>query len=101
LTAPVKFPAEISIVRLGALWYIHGNFKGIREVPMSRVYRWMAALSWTLGVLSLAVGVVFRLAPALSARTTFTPRGGFILAGVLFLCALATAEIHRAGSSGS
>ncbi len=68
---------------------------------MSRFYRFLVSVSWALGVLSLIVGVVFRLVPALSVKTTFTPRGGIILAGALFLCALATRAIERSGPAGS
>ena len=72
-----------------------GSFDGFPELPMSQIYRLLTSVSWALGVLSLIAAVVFRLVPTLSARTTFTTRGGIILAGTLFLCALASAEMRR------
>jgi hypothetical protein len=62
---------------------------------MSRVYRFLTEWCWAVGVLSVVVGVVFKLAPILEKKTTFTARGGVGLAGVLFLCSLASREMGR------
>ncbi len=62
---------------------------------MSRAYRVLIGVSWGLGLLSLALGATLRLLPSLAERMNTTPRGGLILAGVLFLCALATREMER------
>jgi hypothetical protein len=62
---------------------------------MSRVYRFLTEWCWGLGVLSIVAGVVFKLAPVLEKKTLFTARGGVALAGVLFLCSLASREMGR------
>ena len=68
---------------------------------MSRAYRGLIGVCWGLGLLSMVAGVVFKLAPTLAERTSLSARGGLIMAGVLFLCALATGEMARPGSPGS
>jgi hypothetical protein len=68
---------------------------------MARLCRSLVQVCWGLGLLCLLGGVVFRLVPILSDRTSFTSRGGLILAGVLFLCSLATREVERTVSPGS
>lgn len=68
---------------------------------MSGFYRRVAGVCWGLGVLSLVAGLVFRVLPNLQLKTTFSPRGGLILAAVLFLCSMATRELERPASSGS
>ncbi len=66
---------------------------------MSHVYRFLVSVSWALGFLSLIVAVLLRLIPALAMKTTFTPRGGIVIAGTLFLGALASAEMRKMSSS--
>ena len=65
---------------------------------MSRVYRSLAGACWVVGFLSMVVGVVLRLVPTLYQKTPVPPRGILILAGVLFLCVLATREMERTGT---
>lgn len=62
---------------------------------MSRIYRILLEACWGLGVLSLGVAVVLKLVPAWAEMVRGTPRGGLVLAGVLFLCVLATREMER------
>jgi hypothetical protein len=68
---------------------------------MARLCRSLAEVCWALGLLCMLAGVLFRLVPSLMERTTFTSRGGLILAGVLFLCSLATREVERTVSPAS
>ena len=63
---------------------------------MSRAFRVLIAVSWGLGLLNLVAGIVLKLVPTLIQRTSTTPRGSLVFAGVLFLCALATREMERA-----
>lgn len=67
---------------------------------MARLCRSLVQLCWGLGLLCMLTAVVFRLVPTLAKQTTLDPRGGLILAGVLFLCALATREMERTVSPG-
>jgi hypothetical protein len=67
---------------------------------MARLCRSLFQLCWVLGLLSMLVGVLFRLVPILIHKTHLDSRGGLILAGVLFLCALATREMERTLSPG-
>jgi len=62
---------------------------------MSRFYRRLAEACWVVGLLSIVVGVVIKLVPALYLRTPIAPRGLLILAGVMFLCVLATRDMER------
>lgn len=68
---------------------------------MARIYRMVFEVCWGLGVLSLLAAIVLRLAPTLALRLATSPRGGLLLAGVLFLCALTTREMSKASSSTS
>jgi hypothetical protein len=68
---------------------------------MSRLFHSLIQACWGLGVICMLAGVVFRLIPTLQEKTTFSGRGGLIVAGVLFLCALATRELERTVSPGS
>jgi len=54
-----------------------------------------------LGLVSMVAGVVFRLLPILELKTTFSPRGLLVLAGVLFLCAMATRAVEQSPSTTS
>jgi hypothetical protein len=63
---------------------------------MSRVYRFIFEVSWGLGLLSLVVAVILKILPTLADRIRVSPRAGLILAGVLFLCTLATHAMQGA-----
>ncbi len=66
---------------------------------MARIFRNLLELCWGLGFLSLLAAVVLKAAPHLGDKWVLTARGGLIFAGVLFLGALATAEMARATSA--
>jgi hypothetical protein len=66
---------------------------------MARVYRVLAASCWGLGVLSLVIGVAIKLFHTWAVRFDTSPTGGLVLAGTLFLCALATRGIEAGDSS--
>ena len=67
---------------------------------MTGVYRAVGKASWVLGVVSLILGLLLRLVNLWTdVNWRYTPRGALILAAVLFLCALATREMERWGSS--
>ena len=67
---------------------------------MARLCRSLVQLCWALGLLCMVAGVLLRLVPTLARATTLDSRGGLILAGVLFLCALATRDVERTFSAG-
>ena len=60
---------------------------------MQKLYRIVMQVTYFLGLLSLIIGVLIRILPRL--QQVAAPRGVLILAGVLFLCALATAAVNR------
>ena len=62
---------------------------------MSMVYRNVVEVCWALGLISLVVSVVLRLLPILQVKVGISPRGGMMLAAVLFLCVLATGEAKK------
>jgi hypothetical protein len=62
---------------------------------MSKVYGTVVEVCWALGLISVVVGVVLKVLPVLQAKLGVTPRGGMILAVVLFLCVLATGEASK------
>ena len=64
---------------------------------MARLYRSFMEVSWALGVVSLVSGVVLKFSPVLMHRFGTEPRGMLVLAGVLFLCAIATRAVGRTG----
>ena len=66
---------------------------------MARICRILAMTCWAFGLLSLPVAVLLKLAPAWAQGLDFSPRGGLVFASTLFLCALATREVERMGSS--
>jgi hypothetical protein len=68
---------------------------------MARLYRSLIGTCWVLGLLSTLAGIFLRLVPKVVAKTNLSPRAGLILAGVLFLCVLATREMERRSTSGS
>ena len=61
---------------------------------MTQIYRIVSKLSWVLGLLSMIAAVVIKLM-RLEARLTVTAHTMFLIAGTLFLCALATREMER------
>ncbi len=67
---------------------------------MTGVYRAVGKASWVLGVISLILGLLLKLVTLWAdVNWRYTPRGALILAAGLFLCALATREMERSGSS--
>jgi hypothetical protein len=50
---------------------------------------------WALGLISVVVCIVLKLLPNLQDKLGVSPRGGMMLAVVLFLCALATGEARK------
>jgi len=64
---------------------------------MARLFRGVFQLSWVLGVLSIAVAVVVKLAH-LEPRLGATAHTLFLVAGAFFLCALATREMERSAA---
>ena len=56
----------------------------------------LVGVSWGLGLLSTALGVLIKLAPGLEERFNTSPHGRHVLAGVQFLCALATRDLEKA-----
>jgi hypothetical protein len=65
---------------------------------MAAMYRRLIGLCWGVGLLMTVAALVVRLVPVLEQRSNPSPRGLLILAGVLFLCALATGEMERGPS---
>ena len=61
---------------------------------MIKAQRTIIQISWALGILSLLSGFIIKLVQ-LETRLTVAGRTAFILAGTLFLCALATRELRR------
>jgi hypothetical protein len=62
---------------------------------MSKVYHWVLAVSWGLGVICLLATIVLKLLPSLETMLNISTRGGIVMAAVLFLCALASGEALR------
>jgi uncharacterized membrane protein YgdD (TMEM256/DUF423 family) len=62
---------------------------------MGKVYRTVLGVSWGLGVICIVASLVLKLLPSLEIKLDVTPRGGIVMAAVLFLCALATGEAGR------
>lgn len=62
---------------------------------MSKVYRKVVEVCWALGLISLLAVIVLKLFPILQLKWTVSPRGGMMLAAVLFLCVLATGEARK------
>jgi hypothetical protein len=65
---------------------------------MSRLYLGLCRVSWGLGIASLVAGLTIRFVPGWETRFGFSPRSGLILAGVLFLCTLATRALQSASA---
>lgn len=68
---------------------------------MARIYQMLVGACWVGGLLSLLAAVILKLAPAWAQGLDFSPRGGLVFASSLFLCALATREVERTGTSTS
>jgi hypothetical protein len=62
---------------------------------MSKVYRSVAEVCWVLGLISLLAAFVLKVFPILVEKFSVSPRGGLILAAVLFLGVLATGEARK------
>jgi hypothetical protein len=66
---------------------------------MAGMYRRLIGICWGVGLLLTVAAIVVRLVPVLSERSNLSARGLAIMAGVLFLCALATGEMERGPSA--
>ena len=62
---------------------------------MPKVYRSVLEVCWGLGLICTLGSIVFRLLPTVQMKLGFSPRGLLMLAAVLFLCVLATAEVGK------
>jgi hypothetical protein len=62
---------------------------------MAQFLRIVFQLSWWLGLLTMAVAVVIKLL-RVEHQATVTGHTLFLVAGTLFLCALATREFQKA-----
>jgi hypothetical protein len=62
---------------------------------MSKIRSAVHEVSWQLGAICVAASMVLRLLPIVQAKLGVSPRGGLLLAAVLFLCALATGETKK------
>jgi hypothetical protein len=62
---------------------------------MSKVYGGLLEVCWGLGLISLVASIALKAVPALVMKLGVSPRGGLLLAGVLFLCALASGEAKK------
>lgn len=62
---------------------------------MSKVHSIVHEVSWQLGVICVVASIVLRMLPTVQMKLAVTPRGGLVLAAVLFLCALATGEARE------
>ncbi len=71
------------------------------STTMSQIYNSLGRVFWGLGMVNLAAGVVLKAVPSGGDRIHATPHGILILAGVLFLCTLATREVGRTIPSGN
>jgi len=66
---------------------------------MSKVYCSVLEVCWGLGLICTVASVVLKVLPSLQTKLGASPRGGLLLAAVLFLCALATGEARKAPPS--
>jgi multidrug transporter EmrE-like cation transporter len=64
---------------------------------MAQFQRFIAQLSWGLGLLSMVAAVTVKLAH-LEEKLTVTGHTLFLVAGAFFLCALATRDMERSKS---
>ena len=58
------------------------------------IYRIISQLCWVLGILSMVAAVIIKWRQ-LAGTLNIAPHTGFIVAGALFLCVLATREMQR------
>jgi hypothetical protein len=65
---------------------------------MTQLLGGLFQLSWLLGLLSILAAIVVKFMH-FEGRLTVTGKTLFIVAGVFFLCALATREMQKAKSS--
>jgi hypothetical protein len=67
---------------------------------MTKAYPVLRKVCWGLGVISLILGLLLKIATLLTAVDwKYSTRGAILLAAALFLCALATREMEHTGSS--
>ena len=64
---------------------------------MQKLYCIAMQVAYFLGLLSLIIGILFHILPSL--QKAATPRGLFIFAGAVFLCALASNAMRRPSAS--
>jgi hypothetical protein len=62
---------------------------------MSKVYCRVLEVCWGLGLICTLASIVLKLLPILQGKLGVSPRGGMMLAAVLFFCALATGEARK------
>jgi hypothetical protein len=62
---------------------------------MSKVYCSVLEVCWAVGLISLVAVLVLKMLPFLQDKLGVSPRGGLVLAAVLFLCVLATSEARK------
>jgi hypothetical protein len=62
---------------------------------MATVYSSVLEVCWGLGVISVVASIGLRILPTLQMKLGVSPRGGLLLAAVLFLSALATGEARK------
>ena len=62
---------------------------------MSKAYRSVLEVCWGLGLISVLVCIVLKMLPNSQDKLGVSPRGGMMLAAVLFLCALASGEAMK------
>jgi uncharacterized membrane protein YgdD (TMEM256/DUF423 family) len=67
---------------------------------MSKIRSMVNGVSWFLGVICVAASLVLRLLALGHIIIAVSPRGGLVLAAVLFLCTLATGEAGKAPAGG-
>ena len=67
---------------------------------MSKIRSMVNEVSWFLGVICVAASIVLRLLALGHIFIAISPRGGLVLAAVLFLCTLATREAGKAPVGG-
>jgi hypothetical protein len=66
---------------------------------MSKIYRSVLEVSWALGVISVVVCMILKVFSSLQGKLGVSPRGGMMLAVVLFLCVLATGGASKTSPS--
>jgi hypothetical protein len=62
---------------------------------MSKFYSGVIDVCWGVGLICTLATILLKLLPTWQAKVGFSFRGGMMLAGVFFLCALATGEARK------